>query len=89
MSKKKVLKYKQQQEPSDILNILNDDLLSEHEAADVIHVSYRTLQGWRLRKKGPTHIKIGSNVRYRMNDLNNFLTTFIRVVEPSETKENR
>lgn len=35
-------------------------------------MSQRTLEGWRNRGIGPTVTKIGSRVRYRLEDVENF-----------------
>ena len=42
-----------------------DSLLYERDAADLLSVSCRTLQSWRLRKCGPPFVRIGRSVRYR------------------------
>ena len=38
--------------------------LTEHEAADILGVSHRTLQQWRRTGGGPPYLKLGSAVRY-------------------------
>lgn len=44
-------------------------LLDEHEAANVLNVSVRTLQAWRFKRCGPPYAKLGRSVRYRRTDL--------------------
>ena len=46
-----------------------DILLTEVAAADILCVSIRTLQAWRVRGDGPPFVKVGRAVRYRRNDL--------------------
>lgn len=45
------------------------ELMDEGQAAVVLKVSPRTLQAWRVRGCGPTFIKVGRLVRYRLKDL--------------------
>jgi hypothetical protein len=46
-----------------------DALLKEQEAADLLDLSVRTLQSWRLRLAGPPFVQVGRAVRYRRRDL--------------------
>lgn len=47
-----------------------DDLLTTREAAALIHVSPRTLEGWRLRGGGPAFLRVGKRlVRYAAGDV--------------------
>ncbi len=39
-------------------------LLTERQAADLLALSPRTLQAWRIRGGGPAFIKLGSAIRY-------------------------
>jgi hypothetical protein len=53
---------------------LPDDLLSEEEASQLLHVKRGTLQVWRCTKRYPlAYVKIGRLVKYRRSDLNEFL----------------
>lgn len=50
------------------------DLVTEHEAADLLCVSPKTLQNWRALRKGPRAKKIGARiVRYSRADLLAFI----------------
>ncbi|WP_368413232.1 helix-turn-helix transcriptional regulator [Dongia sp.] len=42
-------------------------LITEDEAAALLSVSPKTLQGWRWHGKGPKYVKIGRCVRYDRN----------------------
>ena len=44
-------------------------LLSTYEAARYLGISAGTMTNWRNRKEGPPYIKIGTSVRYRLEDL--------------------
>lgn len=55
-------------------------LLIESEAAAILRLAPATLRDWRLRKKGPVYVKLGSLVRYREADLHEFADQ--RKVEP-------
>jgi Helix-turn-helix domain len=46
-----------------------DALLREQDAADILCLSVRTLQSWRIRLAGPPFVQVGRAVRYRRRDL--------------------
>lgn len=46
-----------------------DCLLREQDAADLLNLSVRTLQSWRVRLTGPAFVQVGRAVRYRRRDL--------------------
>jgi predicted DNA-binding transcriptional regulator AlpA len=52
---------------------MSNDLLNETEVAKKLHVSLACLRRWRLEKRGPKFIKIGQLVRYRPEDLEDWL----------------
>lgn len=45
----------------------------EVQAAAFLNVKRRTVQGWRFARKGPPYVKIGHTVRYRVQDLRDYL----------------
>ena len=47
----------------------SDALLTEMEAAHALSLSSRTLQAWRIRNVGPSYVRVGRAIRYRLNDL--------------------
>jgi hypothetical protein len=47
----------------------SDALLREQDAADLLSLSVRTLQSWRIRMAGPPFVQVGRAVRYRRRDL--------------------
>jgi len=49
-------------------------LLTEEEVAEQLHVSVASLRRWRLERRGPQFIKVGSLVRYRPEELETWLT---------------
>jgi predicted DNA-binding transcriptional regulator AlpA len=49
------------------------ELLTEQEAAKVLHISTKSLQGWRYRGGGPRFVKLGRSVRYAMSDLEEYV----------------
>jgi len=57
----------------DVADPLDDELADPHEAAEVLGVSYKTLEYWRAQGRGPDYIKHGSArnaaIRYRVGDL--------------------
>jgi excisionase family DNA binding protein len=50
-------------------------LLTETEVSNVLRVSLATLRKWRVDKRGPRFIKIGSLVRYQLEDLREWLSS--------------
>jgi excisionase family DNA binding protein len=48
-------------------------LLTEEEVAERLHVSVASLRRWRLERRGPQFIKVGSLVRYRPEGLETWL----------------
>jgi len=43
--------------------------LNEQEVSKRLNISVATLRRWRLEKRGPVFVKVGSLVRYRPEDL--------------------
>jgi predicted DNA-binding transcriptional regulator AlpA len=48
-------------------------LLTERDIAAVTGVSLATVRRWRLFRRGPQYVKLGSAVRYRTQDLDAWL----------------
>jgi excisionase family DNA binding protein len=48
-------------------------LLTEGDVAQRLHVSLASIRRWRLEKRGPRFIKVGSLVRYKTEDLESWL----------------
>ncbi len=46
-----------------------DALFTEGDAAELLAVSKRTLQAWRLKGGGPVYVRCGRAVRYRRKNL--------------------
>ena len=46
-----------------------DALLTESAAAEILNLSIRTLQMWRVRGAGPSYVRAGRAIRYRRRDL--------------------
>ncbi len=47
--------------------------LSEREAATFLGITQRTLQDWRLNRRGPAYIKLGRRIVYGRDDLQAYL----------------
>jgi hypothetical protein len=43
---------------------LDDEWMSEAEAATEVHKTVRTLRDWRKRREGPPYAKFGRTIRY-------------------------
>ncbi len=63
----------------------NVELIKEDQASITLKVSPRTLQAWRVRGCGPTFIKVGRSVRYRISDVQEFVN---RNVHQSTSEES-
>ena len=66
-----------------MLNISNDHLLTETEAARSLGLKVATLRRWRWAGKPPVYRKIGGAVRYDPSDL----TTFIEASRRKSTSD--
>jgi len=53
-------------------------LLSQRQAADLLGLSERTLERWRVTGEGPPHVKLGRRVLYREGDLIEWVAARIR-----------
>ena len=51
----------------------NRTLLTDIQAAERLNVSVMTLRKWRLFRRGPNFLKLGSRVRYRPEDIDAYL----------------
>ena len=50
-------------------------LLSAREAAALLHLSERTLERFRVSGAGPKFVRLGRSIRYRLTDIEAFITT--------------
>jgi predicted DNA-binding transcriptional regulator AlpA len=48
-------------------------LLDQKRVAELLGISPRSMEGWRLTGDGPTYHKVGRRVRYRRSDLEAWL----------------
>ncbi len=51
------------------------NLLTESDVAERLQVSLASVRRWRLERRGPTFVKMGALVRYRPEDLENWLAS--------------
>ncbi len=52
-----------------------DALLNESEVAQRLRVSVACVRRWRLERRGPKFIKLGALVRYRPEDIEQWLAS--------------
>jgi len=45
------------------------NLMTEEQVSELLNVSVASLRRWRLERRGPAFIKVGSLVRYKPEDL--------------------
>ncbi len=62
------------------------ELLTTAEAAEFLAIEPTTLERWRGRKTGPNFVKIGGAVRYRIADLQAYLTSRIVMIQPKSSR---
>jgi len=70
----------------------HSQLLNEHEAAELLSLSVRTLQQWRVNGRGPAFLKLMAAVRYSRSDLEAFIASGRRgstAVSPVSSKNFR
>ena len=48
-------------------------LITEHQAAEILGLSVKTLRRWRWQRRGITWVKIGEAVRYSTDDLQAYI----------------
>ena len=53
-------------------------LLTEREVADRLNLALRTIQGFRVRGGGPRFVRINRTIRYRPEDIDEFIRARIR-----------
>lgn len=53
-------------------------LVTQAELAEYLGLSVRTLEAWRLQRRGPSYIKVGGAVRYPAELVNEFVADLIR-----------
>ena len=46
-----------------------DSLVTETQTAELLNISIRTLQAWRIKLTGPRFVRVGRAIRYRRSDL--------------------
>jgi excisionase family DNA binding protein len=52
---------------------VSEPLITEGEAAGMLRVSLTSLRRWRREGRGPVYRKLGRSVRYRPDDLTDFI----------------
>jgi len=50
-----------------------DDWVDTHAASKITGFTYGTLRTWRNQKKGPIYSKVGSAIRYKVKDLQDYM----------------
>ena len=54
-------------------NFSQKKTLNEYEASKYLGLSVITLRNWRCYRKGPKYMKLGRAVRYRIEDLDEYM----------------
>jgi len=54
-------------------------LLTEGQAAEILNLTRRALQSWRVQGRGPKFVRIsGACIRYRQEDLSDWIESRLR-----------
>ncbi|WP_163340219.1 AlpA family transcriptional regulator [Desulfopila sp. IMCC35008] len=53
----------------------NDRLLQQDEVKEMLGLADSTLEQWRLKGKGPKFVKLGRAVRYRLSDVQHYISS--------------
>jgi Helix-turn-helix domain len=61
-----------------ISEVIMENFLTEREVARQIKVSLASLRKWRVEQRGPQFLKVGALVRYRPEDLEEWMATLPR-----------
>jgi len=67
-----------------------DKLLTQKQVKEITGLADSTLEQWRLKGKGPTFIKLGRLVRYRLSDVEAYISSlqgFNSTTEADAAKE--
>lgn len=64
-------------------------LLNENAVADLLGISTRTLQSWRVKGGGPAYTKLGRAVRYRRVDIDRWIDANVTSSTSEETARER
>jgi len=64
------MKFVNEKESSHTQHI--DYPVTDVEAARILGLAVQTLRNYRCQRRGPNYLKIGKNVRYRIEDLEKF-----------------
>jgi len=61
--------------PEETSNQINSGifLLTETEVSRILQLKISCLRRWRMERKGPNYLKVGSRVRYRMADVQAYI----------------
>jgi hypothetical protein len=63
-------------------------IVHERKAAEILAVKVATLRKWRWQGCGPTFIKVGAAVRYKLADLEKFIEAGSRSSTSDQPREN-
>jgi hypothetical protein len=55
--------------------------VNETEASKILSIAVKTLRNWRFKKRGPDYMKLGKAVRYRTDDLTQYMEENIVKIE--------
>lgn len=64
--------------------MFDQQLFTRSEAAAYMRLSPQTLATWASRGVGPTFLRVGRAVRYRLSDLNVYLDDRVVTAEPEQ-----
>ena len=60
-------------------------MLKDTDVAIALGVSVSTIRKWRIQKLGPKYLKIGASIRYRPQDIAEFILSCQKTVNHEQT----
>ena len=60
-------------------------MLKDTDVALALGVSVSTIRKWRIQKLGPKYLKIGASIRYRPQDIAEFILSCQKTVNHEQT----
>jgi predicted DNA-binding transcriptional regulator AlpA len=64
------------------LAVIQDQMMTQAEAAQFLSLSPRTLEKWRSELTGPPYRKLGTAVRYKLSELTAWLDESAQAGQP-------
>jgi len=68
---------------------MHSDFITTKQAADFLGLRANTMEIWRLRGTGPRFVKLGRAVRYRLSDLEDYISAQTQTRTKTRTEDHK